>query len=86
MKEKSKFEYEIVSHLALLNETSDTFKEVNLVSYNGAEPKLDIRVWRRIGSEEKMLKGIALTNDEALILMEALQKFFEGKKKSERSD
>lgn len=86
MKEKSKFEYEIVSHLALLNETSDTFKEVNLVSYNGAEPKLDIRVWRRIGSEEKMLKGIALTNDEALILMEALQKFFEGRKKSERID
>ena len=74
---KEAFEYEVVEHIATLKEcTHDTFKELNLISFNGAEPKLDIRLWRRIGSEEKMLKGITLTVDEASILLEALQNFF----------
>ena len=74
MVRKEAFEYEVISHIATLNEcATDTFKEVNLVSFNGSEPKIDIRTWRRVGSEEKMLKGITLTIDEAYILVEALQ-------------
>lgn len=76
MVRKESFEYEVISHIATLNEcATDTFKEINLVSFNGSEPKIDIRVWRRVGSEEKMLKGIALTVDEAYILVEALQDY-----------
>lgn len=76
MVRKEAFEYEVISHIATLNEcATDTFKEINLVSFNGSEPKIDIRAWRRVGSEEKMLKGITLTVDEAYILVEALQDY-----------
>lgn len=37
-------------------------KEVNLVSWNGAKAKIDIRDWSP--EHEKMGKGITLTEDE----------------------
>ncbi|HPB65265.1 MAG TPA: PC4/YdbC family ssDNA-binding protein [Spirochaetales bacterium] len=44
--------------------------ELNLVSWNGREPKLDLRSWDP--SHERMGKGIALTRDEAEKLRDAL--------------
>lgn len=38
-------------------------REVNMVSWNGADPKIDIRDWAP--DHEKMGKGITLTTDEA---------------------
>ncbi|MBD5095307.1 MAG: hypothetical protein HDT26_13745 [Subdoligranulum sp.] len=47
-------------------------KEINLVSWNGAEPKYDIRSWSP--GREKCGKGVVLTRAEAKKLFLALQK------------
>lgn len=38
-------------------------KEVNIVSWNGAQPKIDVREWDP--THERMTKGITLFEDEA---------------------
>ena len=64
------FNYNITKKLGVLSQTEDGSytKEVNLISYNGAEPKLDIRKWDR--RADRMQKGITLTQEET----EALKK------------
>ena len=47
-------------------------KEINLISWNGREPKYDIRSFSP--NREKCGKGITLNADEAAALLEALQK------------
>ena len=49
-------------------------KELNMVSYNGAAPKYDIRDWAP--EHEKMSKGITLTDEEAENLMKLLEERF----------
>jgi hypothetical protein len=51
-------------------EKSGWKKEVNLVSWNNRNPKIDIRDWS--SGHEKMGKGITLTKEEAVKLMELL--------------
>ena len=71
MTEKS-ISCEIVESIAVLSENEKGYtKEINLVRWNGAEPKFDIRNWHpgRVRSG----KGIALTKDEIINLMEALK-------------
>ncbi len=59
----AEFKYEITEELGVLSESRSGWKrEVNLVSWNGATPKLDIRDWAP--GHEKMGKGIALSPDE----------------------
>ena len=65
------FSYKIVERVATLSQSGETSKELNLVSYNGASPK-DIRSWRRTNGEEKLLKGLTLSQDEARALKQAL--------------
>lgn len=50
-------------------------KEVNLVSWNGGIPKIDIRDWDE--DHERCSKGITLSKEEAKEVMEILQKYFE---------
>ena len=45
-------------------------REVNMISWNGADPKIDIRDWAP--DHEKMGKGITLTKDEAERLVSLL--------------
>ena len=45
-------------------------KEINLISWNGSDPKYDIRNWHP--DRQKCGKGIALTEEEARALMDAL--------------
>jgi len=67
------FSYEIEQSIGKLSESDngDFTTEVNMISYNGARPKLDIRKWNR--KEDRMLKGIALTWEETQILIDLLQ-------------
>ena len=59
----AEFKYEITQELGVLSESKSGWKcEVNLVSWNGAAPKLDIRDWAP--GHEKMGKGISLGSDE----------------------
>lgn len=49
-------------------------KELRLVSWNDADPKYDIRYWSP--DDEKMGKGITLTEEEARNLLGLLEKHF----------
>lgn len=68
------FSYEIKERLGVLSqsENGDFTTEINLISYNGATPKVDIRKWDR--RTDKMLKGITLTREEAVALKDTLLK------------
>ena len=62
---------EIVESIAVRSENEKGYtKESNLVSWNGAEPKLDIRNW--YPGRERSGKGITLTKDEARVLVKAM--------------
>ena len=61
------FKYEITEHIGDISESSSGWKkELNLISWNGANPKYDIRDWAP--EHEKMGKGVTLTEDEVVII------------------
>ena len=66
------FNYEITERIAVLSQSGDTTKELNRVSYNGQPAKYDLRSWKRTDGEEKLLKGLTLTGEEATALKAAL--------------
>ncbi len=69
------FSFEVTEEIAVLSTSAKGWtKEINKVSYNGANPKFDIRDWAP--EREKMGKGVALNEDEAKALMEALEGYF----------
>ena len=64
--------YEIIKHIGSLSESSRGWtKELNIISWNGGVPKLDIRDWAP--EHEKMGEGITLTEEEAEKLARLLQ-------------
>ncbi len=70
------FKYEIVKQLGIISESKSGWKrELNLVSWNGASPKYDLRDWAP--EHEKMGKGITLSADEAENLYELLSNIHE---------
>lgn len=65
------FEFDIVEHIGVLAEKTKGWKrDVNLISWGGAEPKIDIRDWSP--DHSKMGKGISLSRDEIEKLKELL--------------
>ena len=66
------FSYEITREVGVLSEKPNGWRrEVNMISWNGADPKIDIRDWAP--EHSKMSKGISLTYEEALELSELLK-------------
>ena len=66
---------EIVRPIMVLSRNERGYtKEINLVSWNGADPKYDIRSW--YPDRQKCGKEIVLTRDEAVDLMDALKEVF----------
>ena len=67
----AEFSFEILQEIGVLSEPPKGWrKELNLVSWNGATPKYDIREWAP--GHEKMGKGITLTVEEAEVLKSLL--------------
>ncbi|MGD9569087.1 MAG: YdbC family protein [Sedimentibacter sp.] len=65
--------YEITEELAVLSESARGWtKEINMVSWNDREPKIDIREWSP--EHERMGKGVTLSKEEAKILRDVLNK------------
>ena len=63
--------FDIVKHFGVISdEKSGWKKELNLVSWNGRAPKLDVRDWSP--DHEKMGKGVTLTEEEAAELAKLL--------------
>lgn len=72
----SDIKFEIKEELGTLSESAKGWtKEVNLISWNSASPKYDIRDWAP--NHEKMGKGITLTAEEAEALYKILAKIVE---------
>ena len=70
---KTEFSYEIIKTIAVLSTSKSGWsKELNLVAWNGKEPKSDIREWSP--EHDKMGKGITLSDDEFAKLKEILAK------------
>lgn len=65
--------YEITKPIGILSESAKGWKkELNMISWNGAAEKYDIRDWTP--EHEKMGKGITLSQEEAEVLYELLGK------------
>ena len=68
----SEFEYKIIEQYGEISRdnTGRFTKEVNLISYRGAEPKIDIRKWDRAAGI--MQRGITLDRAELETLKDIL--------------
>ena len=65
------FKFEIVEEIGILSSNAKGWqKEFNKVSWNGGEPKYDIREWAP--DHERMGKGVTLTEEEVDRLREIL--------------
>ena len=65
---------EVVKKIALISGAETGFrKELNFVSWNGKEPKYDLRIW---SPEGIALRGLTLTEDEAKELQKVLNEMF----------
>ncbi len=63
MADNKDFDFTIVDEIGILSTSSKGWtKELNLISWNGREPKYDIRDWAP--DHEKMGKGVTLTAEE----------------------
>lgn len=59
--------YEITEHLGVISETARGWtREVNMISWNGREPKIDVRDWSP--DHTKMSKGLTFTKEEIVEL------------------
>jgi hypothetical protein len=67
----AEIKYDIIQTIAVISESPKGWtKELNLISWNGRDPKYDLRDWAP--NKEKMGKGITLTNEELLNLKATL--------------
>ena len=69
----AEFTYKIIEEIAVLSENEKGWrKELNLIAWNGREPKYDIRDWAP--EHEKMGKGVTLSKEELKQLESAIAK------------
>ena len=72
MARNDQFSFEIIQTIAVLStDRTGWAKELNLVSYNGAPAKYDIRSWDP--NHEKMGKGVTFTREELVQLESVLR-------------
>ena len=63
----AEFRYEVTERIAVLSTNASGWeRQLNMVSWNGKDPKYDIRDWSPDGS--KMGKGISMTREELATL------------------
>jgi len=68
------FKFEIINHIGVLSiNNSGWRKELNIVKWNEANPKIDIREWDT--EHGKMSRGASLNAKEGEKLRELLQEF-----------
>lgn len=70
---KSEISFEIIETLGVLSTSAKGWtKELNLISWNGREPKYDLREWSP--EHDKMGKGVTLSKEELDALKGILEK------------
>lgn len=66
--------YEIKERIGVVHRNQSGWtKEVNIISWNGGVPKVDIRDWNE--THDKCSRGITLHESEMRILVECLNKY-----------
>lgn len=74
MAENRKITMELKEQIAVLGKkTNGWTKELNLVSWNGAAPKFDVRDWDE--KHERMSKGLTLFDDEMRKLVDGYLRY-----------
>ena len=68
--------YDVVENIGVIADNGAWETQVNMISWNNAKPKFDIRKWNV--ETDRMSKGISLTESEARELVRVLTKYFEG--------
>lgn len=69
----TELKFEIINQIGVVSASSGGWQlELNRVSWNGKEPKYDLRSWSP--DHEKMGKGITLTEEDVIALSELLVK------------
>ena len=67
------FKYEIKEHVGVVaEERGYRTLELNLVSFNDAEPKFDLRRWVNKDGERTLGKGITMTGEQLRALRDLL--------------
>lgn len=69
------FSYDIIKACGILSDTGHQSKELNVISYNGAPAKYDLRIWirdRENPDQKIMGKGLTLNEEEIYFLKETL--------------
>lgn len=68
----AEFSFEVIENCGSLSESGKGWKkEIKLISWNGKEPKYDIREWSPDG--DKMGKGVTLSKSEMRELKKLLE-------------
>jgi hypothetical protein len=68
----AEIKFEVIEYIGVISESPKGWtKELNLISWNGKEPKYDLREWAP--SKEKMGKGITLSQGELESLTKILK-------------
>lgn len=71
--------YEVKEVLGILDSDSTMQKELRLISWNGNEPKYDLRNWGTDkDGNEKCGKGLTMDREEIYSLYNILKEMFEG--------
>lgn len=72
MREKKyRVDWQVVEEIAVLHESQGGWKkELNLVSFNGEEPKFDVRWWNQ--DKTRLGKGFTFTREELAFLFDIL--------------
>lgn len=69
----TELKFEIINQIGVISTSFGGWQlELNRVSWNGKEPKYDLRSWAP--DHEKMGKGITLTEEDVIALAELLAK------------
>ena len=67
------FTYEVIQTYGVLSTSQKGWTlELNLISWNRKDPKLDLRTWSP--DHQKMTKGVTLTEEEAAELKQILER------------
>ena len=78
------FKYEIIKNLGVIYNNNNYTLEVNLISYCGNPPKIDIRKWNR--NKDTMQKGLTFNDSEVDSLIDILNAYKEGRVTDEQNN
>lgn len=79
MAKNTTISYEVKKVLGVLDSDSTMQKELRLISWNGNEPKYDLRNWGTDkDGNEKCGKGLTMDREEIYSLYNILKEMFEG--------